>query len=170
MRKRTILTALTALVLALLCACTAFVPAQSPAQSASRSPVQSAEREQSPAQSPAQTPAAPAVQRDGQYTSPEEVAAYLHQFGCLPDNYISKTKARKLGWDSGFDLWDYAPGKSIGGGPYGNYEGTLPGGTEYRECDVNYSGGHRGAERVVYGADGSIWYTADHYKTFTRLY
>lgn len=110
------------------------------------------------------------VEEDGQYTSKEEVAAYLHQFGHLPSNYISKNKAKKLGWDSsGRHLWVVAPGKSIGGGSFGNYEGVLPDG-EYKECDIDFDGKKRGIKRLVYSDDGRIYYTDDHYQTFERLY
>ena len=105
---------------------------------------------------------------DGEYTRPEDVADYLHFYGRLPGNFITKKEAQALGWPGG-DLWKYAPGKSLGGDYFGNYEGLLPEGS-YHECDVNYNGGSRGAERLIYDADGGIWYTADHYVSFTQLY
>ena len=112
----------------------------------------------------------PAVTEDGEYTSPEDVALYIHTFGHLPGNYITKNEARDLGWDSSRgNLWDVAPGKSIGGDRFGNYEGLLPDGN-YRECDVNYEGGYRGAERLIYDQNGSVYYTNDHYQSFTQLY
>ncbi len=110
---------------------------------------------------------------DGTYTSPEEVAAYIHTFGGLPENFITKDEAHRLGWDEhDGNLWDVAPGKSIGGSHYGNYEGGLPDadGRKWKECDVNYSGGYRGAERILYSNDGLVYYTGDHYQTFTQLY
>ncbi len=104
------------------------------------------------------------------YTTPEDVADYLHLYGELPENFITKKEARNLGWESSEgNLWEVAPGMSIGGDYFGNYEGILPDG-DYRECDVNFDGGYRGAERIIYGEDGSIYYTDDHYKTFTQLY
>ena len=110
------------------------------------------------------------IDENGEYSAPEDVAEYLHLYGHLPGNFITKNEARALGWDNrDGNLWDVAPGKSIGGDRFGNYEGQLPKGS-YRECDVNYSGGYRGSERIIYGADGSIWYTGDHYQSFTRLY
>ena len=110
------------------------------------------------------------VEKDGSYTTPEDVAAYIHTFGTLPGNFITKSEARELGWDSSAgNLADVAPGKSIGGDRFGNREKQLPKGN-YRECDVNYAGGYRGSERLIYGDDGSIYYTNDHYKTFTQLY
>ena len=107
----------------------------------------------------------------GEYTAPGDVALYLHIYGHLPGNFITKNEARALGWDSGKgNLWDVAPGMSIGGDRFGNYEGLLPEDTRYRECDVNYDGGYRSAERLIYGEDGSVYYTADHYNSFTKLY
>ena len=113
------------------------------------------------------------VEEDGVYTSKEEVAAYIHLYGHLPDNYITKKEAEELGWDSRQgNLAEVAPGKSIGGSRFGNYEGLLPEkeGRHYRECDIGYEGGRRGAERLVYSDDGLIFYTEDHYKTFEQLY
>jgi len=76
-----------------------------------------------------------------------------------------------LGWDSQKgNLWDVAPGCCIGGDRFGNREGLLPDGKWY-ECDVNYEGGYRGAERLVFSEDmESIYYTADHYESFECLY
>ena len=109
----------------------------------------------------------------GTYTSKDEVAAYLNEYGHLPDNFITKKEARKLGWvkEKG-NFNEVAPGKSIGGDYFGNYEGTLPeaDGREYHECDIDYDGQRRGAKRIVYSNDGLIYYTEDHYETFTLLY
>ena len=113
------------------------------------------------------------IDEDGTYTSKEEVAAYLNEYGHLPDNFITKKEARKLGWvkEEG-NFSEVAPGKSIGGDYFGNYEGTLPeaDGREYHECDIDYDGNRRGAKRIVYSNDGLIYYTEDHYETFTLLY
>lgn len=113
------------------------------------------------------------VTEDGEYTSKEEVALYLHLFGHLPHNYITKEEAQELGWKSSKgNLWKVAPNASIGGSRFGNYEKKLPTskGRKYYECDVNYDGGFRGAERIIYSNDGLVFYTADHYKTFEQLY
>lgn len=113
------------------------------------------------------------VKEDGTYSSPELVAAYLHNFHKLPSNYITKNEAEQLGWDSEKgNLWDVTDKMSIGGSRFGNYEGLLPeaDGRIWYECDVNYNGGYRGAERILYSNDGLIYYTDDHYKTFTKLY
>lgn len=112
------------------------------------------------------------IREDGNYSSKEEVAGYIHKYGKLPNNFITKSEAKSLGWDSKKgNLWDVAPGKSIGGDKYSNYEETLPvkKGVKYFECDINYSGGHRGAERIVYSSDGHVYYTNDHYETFSEV-
>lgn len=113
------------------------------------------------------------VEKDGSYTTPEDVAEYIHTFGTLPSNFITKSEAKALGWDNKKgNLWDVAEGKSIGGDRFGNYEGLLPEkkGRKYTECDVNYEGGYRGSERIIFSNDGLIYYTNDHYQTFTQLY
>lgn len=64
---------------------------------------------------------------DGTYTSKEEVAAYINEYGHLPSNFITKKEAKKLGWvSSEGNLDEVAPGMSIGGDYFGNYEGILP--------------------------------------------
>ena len=100
--------------------------------------------------------------------STEEVALYLRLYRQLPPNFMTKDEARDLGW-SGGDLWSYAPDRAIGGDRFGNREGLLPEGS-WHECDVNYAGGSRGAERLVWNDDGDIYYTGDHYESFTQLY
>ena len=115
----------------------------------------------------------PTVEEDGWYTSKEEVALYIHTFGHLPDNFISKTKARDRGWvASEGNLDEVCPGMSIGGSRYYDDDGQLPYRSKRRwtECDINYEGGYRGAERIVFSNDGLIFYTDDHYETFEQLY
>jgi len=114
-----------------------------------------------------------AINEDGKYTSAEEVALYIRTYGRLPSNFITKKEAMALGWNSEKgNLWDVTDRMSIGGDSFGNREGTLPKkeGRKWFECDINYEGGYRGAERIVYSNDGLIYYTNDHYKTFVQLY
>ena len=111
------------------------------------------------------------LEEEGSYTSRDTVALYLMKYGTLPQNYITKAEARALGWEGG-SLEAYMPGASIGGDIFGNYEGSLPEkeGRTYTECDINTAGAdERGAERIVFSNDGLIFYTADHYETFTLL-
>lgn len=110
------------------------------------------------------------IDPDGSYTTKEDVALYIHTYGCLPDNFITKNQARKLGWEGG-SLEPYAPGKCIGGDRFGNYEGLLPEDREYTECDIDTLGAKsRGAKRIVFSDDGLIYYTDDHYESFELLY
>lgn len=109
------------------------------------------------------------LDEDGTYNSAGDVSLYLYTYGHLPQNYITKNEARDLGW-SGGSVEKYAPGCAIGGDKFGNREGVLPEGT-YHECDIDTIGqDSRGAKRLVYADDGRIYYTEDHYETFTLLY
>ena len=115
---------------------------------------------------------AEAIDEDGSFTSKEEVALYIHTYGRLPDNFITKKEAQALGWPGG-SLEPYAPGKCIGGSRFGNYEGLLPEkeGRTYTECDIDTLGAEsRGAKRIVFSNDGLIYYTGDHYESFELLY
>ena len=112
------------------------------------------------------------VEEDGWYSTMEEVAVYLTLYEKLPGNFISKYDAENLGWDNRKGNLDkVAPGCSIGGNRFGNYEGLLPEakGRKYTECDINYDGGYRNGERIVFSNDGLIFYTSDHYQTFTPV-
>lgn len=109
---------------------------------------------------------------DGSYTSKDEVALYIHLYGWLPHNFMTKSEARALGW-SGGALEPYAPGMCIGGDRFQNREGLLPkaDGRYYTECDIDtLGGGSRGSKRIVFSNDGLIYYTSDHYASFTLLY
>ncbi|MBQ7614022.1 MAG: ribonuclease [Butyrivibrio sp.] len=110
------------------------------------------------------------LDEDGVYTSKEDVALYLHLYGKLPGNFMTKKEAKKLGWTGG-SLEDYARGMCIGGDFFGNYEGLLPEDKKYHECDIDTLGKKkRGAKRIIYSDDGYIYYTGDHYKSFELLY
>lgn len=112
------------------------------------------------------------IDEDGEYNSKEDVALYIHTYGHLPKNYVTKNEAREKGWEGG-SLEDYFPGCSIGGDSFGNREGILPTkkGRKYTECDIDTKGKKsRGAKRIVFSNDGLIYYTEDHYETFVLLY
>lgn len=109
---------------------------------------------------------------DSGLTQFDEVAKYITEHHELPANYITKKEARELGWEpSKGNLQKIAPGKSIGGDVYKNREGLLPKkkGRIWYEADINYSGGTRGSDRILYSNDGLIYKTTDHYRTFERL-
>ena len=134
---------------------------------------ESLQEESSSDQSQVQQEMQVSVEESGEYTSKDEVAAYLNEFGHLPDNFITKKEAQALGWESKEgNLDEVVPGKSIGGDYFGNYEEVLPDaeGRTYHECDIDYEGGFRNAKRIVYSDDGLIYYTEEHYETFELLY
>lgn len=126
---------------------------------------------------PVQTTAKAGIQPNGIYTTQDDVSLYIHTYGKLPKNFITKEQAKALGWPGG-DLEPYAPGKCIGGNHFGNYpndNGVKPfpeaSGRKFFECDIDTLGKHdRGPKRLVYSNDGLVYYTPDHYKNFTKLY
>ena len=106
-------------------------------------------------------------------TDPQGIADYIFQHGKLPDNFITKKEAQNLGWDSSYNyVGDVAPGKSIGGDRFGNYEGLLPSkkGRTWYEADCYYEGKKRNAHRILYSNDGLVYYTDDHYESFTQMF
>ena len=111
---------------------------------------------------------------EGPIIDPQGIADYLFSHDMqLPDNFITKKEAQQLGWDSSYNyVSDVAPGKSIGGDYFGNYQRKLPvgKGISYREADCWYRKGPRNAYRIIYSTDRRVWYTEDHYNTFTELF
>ncbi len=101
------------------------------------------------------------------------VALYLETYDRLPSNYMTKKEARSRGWEGGA-LHLVIPGRCIGGDSFGNYEGLLPEDGDYRECDIDtLRSDSRGAKRIIYTDepdDLDIWYTSDHYESFTLIY
>ena len=164
-----LLLALLMLVLPLpLCGCISDPAEPAPVESAQ---VESAPVESAPAEAETDSPEE-VIDEYGSYTTKEDVALYIHTYGCLPQNFITKDQARQAGW-SGGSLEPYCPGMCIGGDRFGNREGLLPKaeGRTWTECDINTLGaGSRGAERIVFSNDGLIYYTGDHYESFTLLY
>ena len=96
---------------------------------------------------------------------------YLYLYEELPDNYITKSEAKKLGWEGG-SVEKYQEGAAIGGDRFGNKEGLLPeaDGRTYTECDIDTDGeDSRGAKRLVFSNDGLYFYTEDHYESFEEV-
>ena len=175
MKKK--ISAIVSALLAVVCLVLFGFPAEETAQPAEPtvSQVQVAVQEQiqqEDLQQEDSQPEAALLDESGSYTTREDVALYIHTYGRLPDNFITKDEAASLGWEGG-GLEKYAPGKCIGGDRFGNYEGLLPKaqGRSYKECDIDTLGAEkRGAKRIVFSNDGLIYYTEDHYKSFTLLY
>lgn len=97
--------------------------------------------------------------------------AAIRTTGRLPDKFLTKKDAKELGWRPGSDLAKVAPGKSIGGDKFGNFEKRLPvkKGRQWYEADLGFKKGKRGAKRLLYSSDKLIYITTDHYKTFTEV-
>ena len=125
-----------------------------------------------------------AVEEFGLYTTKDSVAAYLCKFDKLPSNYVGKNEGKSL-YESKtgktFEKWNFNPwttiGVMIGGDECNNhaddpnpdrYHPSLPEG-DYLEADVEYSAKNRGTKRLIYQSDCVIYYTADHYETFSKL-
>lgn len=94
---------------------------------------------------------------------------YLHE---LSNYYISKAEAYKIGWENiKGNLAEIAPNHMIFGGVYKNKNNILPSkeGRIWYEADINYTGGYRNRQRVVFSNDGLIFVTYDHYETFIEV-
>ena len=145
-----------------------------PAQTPKPTPVQTPKPVRTP--KPSQTPKAAQepeiLDENGSYTTKDDVALYIHTYGHLPPNFITKKEAQMAGWFGG-SLEQVLPGMCIGGDYFGNYEEQLPKakGRKWAECDVNTLGKRsRGPERIIFSNDGLIYYTPDHYESFELLY
>ncbi len=116
-----------------------------------------------------------AIQESGKYTTKDSVAAYLCKFDKLPSNYVGKSEGQKL-YESKtgktFEKWNFNPwttiGVMIGGDTYSNSEGLLPKGS-YHEADVDYSANNRGTKRLMYQGGCTIYYTANHYESYSEI-
>ena len=167
-----VLSLLLALLLAFSCAACAVTPQDAPAADEPLPDLLLPADEAEPPNDADKPSDEAALSEDGSYTSKDDVSLYLHLYGHLPDNFITKKEAEALGWTGG-SLEPYAPGKCIGGSRFGNYEGLLPAadGRRYAECDIDTLGApSRGAKRIVFSNDGLIYYTEDHYASFELLY
>ena len=101
------------------------------------------------------------------------VDVYLSINGALPNNYITKKQAQKLGWINFLgNLGVVAPDKIIGGDIYHNRNGHLPEspGRIWYEADINYDFGYRNHHRLIFSNDGLMFATYDHYLTFVQIH
>lgn len=97
---------------------------------------------------------------------------WLKYNGILPDYYITLKDAKSFGYRPLLgNLADILPGKMITKGIYKNKNGHLPSvsGRIWYEADINYDGGYRGDERIVYSNDGLVFVTYNHYLTFEEI-
>lgn len=102
-------------------------------------------------------------------TEQTTVINYVKKNHKLPDYYITKNEAKKLGWNpSQGNLCEILPGRAIGGDYFGNREGKLPKDKKYFEADVNYNCGNRNSDRIIFTKNGDVYLTKDHYKSFEK--
>ena len=97
---------------------------------------------------------------------------YLSHFGFLPDYYISLENANQMGYDPKKNfLSSVIPDKTLFKGIYKNKNGHLPEkpGRIWYEADINYTGGKRGTNRILFSNDELIFVTYDHYHTFVEI-
>lgn len=89
----------------------------------------------------------------------------------LPNYYISKQQAKQIGWvNKRGNLSAVAPGYMLCG-IYQNKNHQLPEayGRIWYEADINYTGGYRNRQRLLFSNDGLVFVTYDHYKTFAEI-
>ncbi len=122
-----------------------------------------------------------AVQQLNRYVHPQidevelvTILRALNESGnkSLPPKFVTKRRARQLGWKPGRDLWEVKnlKGKSLGGDVFSNRERRLPNGKKvWHEADLDYRGGRRGPKRIVYSEGGLRAVTVDHYQTFQEV-
>jgi len=118
-----------------------------------------------------------AILETGIYTAKDSVATYIYLFHKLPSNYVNKATGQTLYENetgNTFSKWNFNPwtllGVMIGGDIFYNNEGLLPSENSYRECDVDYHDSSRGTKRLIYTLNGIVYYTANHYESFTKIY
>ena len=87
----------------------------------------------------------------------------------VPDK--AKKVANEVKSNNGTPPKGYKGGRTYKNIPTEEGAQKLPDGVNYKEYDVNpyVKGQNRGAERIVIGDDGSVWYTNDHYYSFTKI-
>ena len=164
---------LTAVMLLTACSANALETARSKKKKSTPTPVITLAPTAEPAQvDETEAPAEPTAE-PGPMEAAQELADYLFEHGELPENFITKKEAERMGWKTTYRyVSDLGPGITIGGDYFGNYEQKLPAvkGRKYAEADCYYQGGPRNEYRIIYSNDGHVWYTGDHYNTFIELY
>lgn len=102
-------------------------------------------------------------------TNEKTVIDFVKQNHELPNYYLTKNEAKKMGWiASKGNLCEALPGRAIGGDKFGNREKQLPMGEQYYEADVNYHCGNRQTDRIIFTKNGTVYLTKNHYKTFEK--
>lgn len=112
------------------------------------------------------------IQADTATVSGDNGADYaVKQTGHLPERYLSKEKAIEKGWiNQRGNLWEILPGISLYE-EHKNRKKKLPTkqGRTWYEADINYHGGYRNTQRLLFSDDGLIFVTYDHYQTYFEI-
>lgn len=95
--------------------------------------------------------------------------AYQSGSKTIPDK--ARDIAKQVKANNGAPPKGYKGGRTYKNIPLEDGAQKLPEGVNYKEYDINpyIKGQNRGTERIVIGDDGSVWYTNDHYYTFTQI-
>ncbi len=95
----------------------------------------------------------------------------LMNYKKLPDYYVTEDDLSPLGWRFGDKVSKYVDNKMYANGVYKNNNGHLPKaeGRIWYEADINYSGGKRNSQRILWSNDGLMFVTYDHYETFYEI-
>ena len=91
--------------------------------------------------------------------------------GSLPDTYMHKDEARQKGWkQKKGNLAEVLPGISLYE-EHENRNGKLPAAPnrKWYEADINYHGGPRNSQRLLFSNDGLIFVSYDHYQTYFQI-
>jgi guanyl-specific ribonuclease Sa len=134
-----------------------FVAVRNPARSTHAGADHVREPSPSEAKRAGRTSSGPVVKLDPKTAARvDPVVDYIRSHDAPPPEHVGGRDFRNLGLDGGAVL----PRSDDRGRPI-----------RYREWDVNrrVPGRNRGAERIVTGGDGRVYYTRDHYATFQRI-
>lgn len=106
----------------------------------------------------------------GLYDDKDNVSLYIVTYKKLPSNYYDRDKFNSIK-----NKWTPENKYACFGGRHGNKEGHLPKNDSYYECDVDYGPkgpkNGRGAKRLVFSLETlNVYYTSNHYNSFTQLY
>lgn len=96
---------------------------------------------------------------------------YLIEYGQLPNNFI--TKGSQETWMVRRQFRTLRPRQMYWRRLFWQLRKSSPvvSGRTYHECDIDtLNAKSRGAKRIIYSDDGQIYYTDNHYKSFTLLY
>lgn len=147
--------------------------ADAPVQDDSSLPQQEQQDAQNAPSEDADTPDETAqIDEDGSYTTKDDVALYIHTYGHLPDNFITKKDAQALGWRAGRSSPTHRASALAAAGS-ATTKVSCPRRTDAptpNATSTRLGADSRGAKRIVFSNDGLIYYTEDHYKSFELLY